>query len=150
MSGAPDCAAHTQGVVAVPASNRHRTVRPAVPGVPGSVLLSGWDRAATPIHLHVPPTDCAEGTSVNCVAFLNAQGARLSADGAGGHLEAHREEEERQVLKSGWEVFLPPTQLQCPLLAWWDREVQACPWDCCPSPSHLYNLGTTHMSEPVS
>lgn len=69
VSGAPDAAAHTQGVVASPASNRHHTVKPAVPGVPGSVLLSGWAKPHT--------SYCAEGTSVNCVAFLNAQGARL-------------------------------------------------------------------------
>lgn len=54
-SGAPDCAAHTQGVMMAPVSNCHHMVKPAVSWVPGSVLLSGWGRAATLTRLQDLP-----------------------------------------------------------------------------------------------
>lgn len=98
VSGAPR-AAHPQGVMSAPAQMALHHQASCVQG--GADRPLGY--ASTTLRLG------RWDLSVNGMAFLNAQGARVSEErGARGQFAAHQQEEERRISRSRWEVFLSP------------------------------------------
>lgn len=104
VSGAPS-AAHTQG--AMLAEIATASSGQLCPGCLG--LCSSQGEAEQPLGYTSTTLQLGRwGLSVNGVAFLNAQGARVSEERAREQFAAHQEEEERRISRSGWEVFLSP------------------------------------------
>lgn len=120
------------------ASSCRCVVKPAVPWVPGSVLLTGWGRGASWIH-HQDSTDL----SISLGTFLDTQGS----DSQGGELEDTLRlltKGRRDISGGRCEMLLSPlpfpTQVFTPRVEG-QMVSRALPWGCFASSCHLCNVG---------